>query len=255
MKQGNLLCNGLRISFDRSGSEHDATLLLLHAGGESRQVWQAVIQQLSLKDWQIIAPDFRGHGASGRAENYYFADFVSDIQALVKVLAARPLVIVGSSIGGLVGLMLAGSDKVTVDGLMLLDAPTRLCLESTRRESQKVVNGINSGVDQLAHIDPKLASNTLVEDILAQPQILTEAARRITIPTRLLVGKRSQAMGEVQCEHFRKDIPHSEIFSVDTGHLIARDRPDIVADQIREFVKIIESTMTVQQQTLNVMKM
>jgi len=178
-----LLSSGINLVYDRAGPADGPTILLLHAGGESRRVWGPVIAHLTLQDWQVIAVDQRGHGSSDRADSYLFQDFINDGSELVERLCNRPLVIAGSSIGGLVGLILAGRLQSQVDGLVLLDAPTRLCPDAAQREKQKVSEGMAQGLDVLAHVDPKLASSSLVEDVLSQPQRLAEAASRIRIPT------------------------------------------------------------------------
>lgn len=228
--------NHLDLVLDRVGSKQEPTILLLHAGGESRSVWSPIIERLTDIGWQIIAPDLRGHGQSERAESYLFDDFVLDAKLMIAELAGKPLVIVGGSIGGLIGLMITGMPESPVDGLILLDVPTAPALLAAQRENQKIADGIARGVVSLAHVDPRLVSSTLVQDILADSARLRQAARNVRVPTLLIRGQRSPAVGEMEQAAFTTDIPHGEIKMVNAGHLVARDQPGFVADTIRTFL-------------------
>jgi pimeloyl-ACP methyl ester carboxylesterase len=82
------------------------TLLLLHGLGVNGAVWQPLTRELA--DWPgtIVVPDFRGHGRSPHAQPYSIGQHAADVAALIE--PDMPLVIVGHSMGGLIGLMLAG---------------------------------------------------------------------------------------------------------------------------------------------------
>ena len=84
----------------------EPTLLLLHGLGVNGAVWQPLTREMA--DWPgtIVVPDFRGHGRSPHARPYSIGQHAADVAALIE--PGMPLVIVGHSMGGLVGLMLAG---------------------------------------------------------------------------------------------------------------------------------------------------
>lgn len=71
--------------------------------------------------------DWRGHGASGRASPdaaYHQLDHLKDLAALLAELEQsreRPAALVAHSMGGTIGLMLAGALPQSVDRLLLLD--------------------------------------------------------------------------------------------------------------------------------------
>lgn len=90
---------------DRIGSG-EPTFLLLHGLGVNGAVWQPLTREMA--DWPgtIVVPDFRGHGRSPHARPYSIGQHAADVAVLIE--PDMPTVIVGHSMGGMVGLMLAG---------------------------------------------------------------------------------------------------------------------------------------------------
>lgn len=77
--------------------------------------------------------DYRGHGASsGRFEDGTIGTWFDDALAVLDAVAAGPRIVVGSSMGGWMALMLARARPARVAGLVLLapapDFPRRLIL-------------------------------------------------------------------------------------------------------------------------------
>ena len=60
-------------------------LVLLHGSQDVSASWQFVVDALE-HDWHVLAPDWRGHGLSGRsrADSYWFPDYVADLDALLE---------------------------------------------------------------------------------------------------------------------------------------------------------------------------
>jgi pimeloyl-ACP methyl ester carboxylesterase len=96
---------GVALHVERIG-QGAPTLLLLHGQGVNGAVWQPLLREMA--DWPgiVVVPDFRGHGRSPHARPYSIGQHAADVAALVE--PDVPLVIVGHSMGGMVGLMLAG---------------------------------------------------------------------------------------------------------------------------------------------------
>jgi pimeloyl-ACP methyl ester carboxylesterase len=108
---------GVRV---QRGGEGGPVLVLLHGLGATSEVWDDWKQVLARR-WpgQWIAPDLPGHGRSSPLPSYSF-DSLADALAVV-VPIDEPVVVLGHSLGGVLGLALAdqsrGYDVQAVVGL------------------------------------------------------------------------------------------------------------------------------------------
>lgn len=97
-------------------------MVLLH-GGSWR--WQgAMLRQDLLRLYHVYAPDFRGHGKSGRTPGHYtIADYAADIILFLENVVRQPAVLFGHSLGGQVAMVVAALRPDLVGGLIIGDAP------------------------------------------------------------------------------------------------------------------------------------
>jgi pimeloyl-ACP methyl ester carboxylesterase len=85
-------------------------LFLLHGSQDVSASWQFTVDALE-RDWEVIAPDWRGHGLSGwsGADSYGFPDYVGDLDALLERYSPEaPARLVGHSMGAQIGALYAG---------------------------------------------------------------------------------------------------------------------------------------------------
>jgi len=85
-------------------------LFLLHGSQDVSASWQFTVDALEL-DWEVIAPDWRGHGLSGWSgtDSYWFPDYVGDLDALLEHYSPGvPARVVGHSMGAQIGALYAG---------------------------------------------------------------------------------------------------------------------------------------------------
>jgi pimeloyl-ACP methyl ester carboxylesterase len=94
--------------------------LLLHGLGANSGVWAAFDRMLEREwDGRRLAPDLPGHGAAPRLPRYSFGSFASAVADSLE--PDEPVVVVGHSLGGVVGLVLAaGNSAVDVRGVVAL---------------------------------------------------------------------------------------------------------------------------------------
>ena len=103
--------------FDRAGE--GLPILCLHGHPGSRQCMQVFTQALNLH-WSTIAPDFRGYGASKTAQPFVMEQHLEDVIQLLDHLQVSKVVVLGWSLGGIIGLELALNYPDRIEGLILV---------------------------------------------------------------------------------------------------------------------------------------
>ncbi len=116
--------DGTQIAFDVTGQ--GPTVILLHGGGESRQVWHdAGYVDRTREFFRVISMDIRGHGESDKPvdqASYTTDKLVQDILAVADYCGAETFVLWGYSYGGNISRYLAAqSDRVA--GSIIIGIP------------------------------------------------------------------------------------------------------------------------------------
>lgn len=113
---------GLRYNVRRWGPPDAPRIFLLHGWMDASATFQFVVEAFA-RDWHVIAPDWRGFGASdwlGRP--YWFPDYYADLEALLAHYSPdAPVQLVGHSMGGSVAAIYAGLRPARVVRLAVLD--------------------------------------------------------------------------------------------------------------------------------------
>ncbi len=109
------------VAFIQGGRDSGGrAILLLHGLGATKEVWLPFIEQLEAS-WagHWIAPDFPGHGASIPCAHDSFGAYASSVSSILP--ADTPIIVLGHSLGGAVGLLLGsglfGTDVRSVHAL------------------------------------------------------------------------------------------------------------------------------------------
>ncbi len=103
-------------------------VLCLHGLTRNSRDFEELAPHLQTR-YRVIAPDFRGRGSSARdpnAENYQPMVYVRDTLALLETAGAASCAIIGTSLGGLVAMMLAAAHRSLVAGIVLNDVGPEL---------------------------------------------------------------------------------------------------------------------------------
>ncbi len=107
-------------------------LLLLHGLGSSGRDWELQTTAFSSR-YQVITPDVRGHGRSGKPPGPYSIDlFARDVTALCQTLNTGPVHLVGLSMGGMIGFQLAVNQPALVHTLTIVNSGPQLILGTLR---------------------------------------------------------------------------------------------------------------------------
>jgi pimeloyl-ACP methyl ester carboxylesterase len=113
---------GLRYHVRTWGNAGARKLMLLHGWMDVSASFQFLVDALT-NDWHVLAPDWRGFGLSEwPKDGYWFADYVGDLDLLVRALAPDGTIdLVGHSLGGNVALMYAGVRPARVRKVVSLE--------------------------------------------------------------------------------------------------------------------------------------
>src|SRR5207253_2374491 len=98
--------DGLSIVCEVRG-KGDTALVFLHGWCGDRAYWKNQVGVFAA-DYRVVAIDQAGHGESGKDRQAWTADgLAGDVEAVVKALGLKRVILVGHSMGGLVALLAA----------------------------------------------------------------------------------------------------------------------------------------------------
>ena len=113
-------------------------MLFLHGWGQSRQIWYQ--QMPAFPDAQFL--NLPGHGGSDEHDDW--------IEALAEHLSESPAIIVGWSLGGMIGMQLALRYPEKVKGLVLISTTPSFCNRSNWNHGcqQETFDAFESGIKE-----------------------------------------------------------------------------------------------------------
>jgi 2-polyprenyl-6-methoxyphenol hydroxylase-like FAD-dependent oxidoreductase/pimeloyl-ACP methyl ester carboxylesterase len=101
--------------------EGDTALVFLHGWCGDREYWKHQIGPFAA-DYRVVALDQAGHGESGKDRKAWtVASLAGDIEAVVKTLGLKRVILVGHSIGGPIALLAAKRMPGTVVAVIGID--------------------------------------------------------------------------------------------------------------------------------------
>ncbi|SMX41485.1 alpha/beta hydrolase [Maliponia aquimaris] len=140
--------------------------------------------------------DYSGHGQSGGAfEHGCIGDWAGDAEAVIRHAAPGPVVLVGSSMGGWIGCLLARR-LADIRGFVGIAAAPDFTEDSfwagfTEAERQKVIEQGHLEMPS-AYEDPYLVTRKLIED--GRRNLVLRAPLVMDWPVRLLQGTEDEAV-------------------------------------------------------------
>jgi pimeloyl-ACP methyl ester carboxylesterase len=139
--------DGLRLHARDYGDRHSPHLPVVCLPGLTRTVEDFAILAAGLaSDRRVLSLDYRGRGRSDydpNPDNYAIAVETADVVTVMAALEAMPAIVVGTSRGGLIAMMLAAEKPELLAGVVLNDIGPVLEIEGVVR--------IAGYVDQLKH--------------------------------------------------------------------------------------------------------
>ncbi len=156
---------GVSLHVAEDGNPDGPTVLILHGITSSTDTWNWLVPHLAA-DYRVLRLDFRGHGASGRAEGTYdFPSYVSDAVAVCEQVAGGPCVVIGHSLGGGTAAAMAQMRPDLVRGLVLEDP----ALFGPREPGGEVpAGGLSDAFTMLRQMVPMLQQSGMTTEALAE---------------------------------------------------------------------------------------
>lgn len=248
------------------------TVLMLHGGGQNRFSWKNTGQILADSGLHVVALDSRGHGDSDRSPDarYSVEMLCADVVEVLDQIG-RPVALIGASMGGLTGILVAreaGPQRVTQ--LVLVDVVPRFEKDGSARIRDFMFNHVH-GFDTLEeaadavaaylphrtrprsheglkknlrrrdgrwywHWDPAFLTAP-GDDPFVRADKLEQAAVELSIPILLIRGKLSDVVSSEGVQEFLRMVPAAEFVELsDAGHTAAGDDNDAFTEAVVGFV-------------------
>ena len=116
--------DGKHIHYIRTGTGGRPVLVLVHGFSDDGPCWTPTARDLAA-EYDIIMPDARGHGKSGRVQPGEMVDQTGDLAGLMRALGLEKAIVAGHSMGAWMASELAARFPELVRAVILEDAPWR----------------------------------------------------------------------------------------------------------------------------------
>lgn len=264
--------DGVALALETRGAPDQPGIVFAHGFGQTRHAWAGSAAALAAQGYFTLTFDARGHGDSDwrRERPYDWQQMRDDLLAVVGTLPSPP-VLVGASMGGLVGLAAEGMDGPLFRALVLVDVTPRweprgvgrifhfmrahpqgfdsldqaseaiaayLPHRGERKSPQRLRALLETGDDGRLrwHWDPRLLDE-LARGSESQQPLLLEAARRIRIPTLLISGGASDVVSPETIDEFLSLVPHAQHVVVPHAtHMVAGDDNIVFTHHVVQFL-------------------
>ena len=133
--------DGLEIVGEVRG-QGDTALIFLHGWCGDREYWKHEVEVFAA-DYRLIALDQAGHGESGKGRKAWTADSLAgDVEAVVKALGLKRVILVGHSMGGSVALLAAKRMPGTVIAVIGVDTLQNAEFKLPEEERKQILDGV-----------------------------------------------------------------------------------------------------------------
>ncbi|MEO6216946.1 MAG: alpha/beta hydrolase, partial [Sphingomonas sp.] len=232
-------------------------------------------------EWRVIALSFRGRGKSEYAKDpmsYVPPTYVRDVQALLDELALPSVITLGTSLGGIVTMLLAAAAPGRIAGALLNDVgpeiepaglgrirayvgksntwPTWMHAARAVAETNsevypgyeiedwlamaKRIYRLNSSGRIVLDYDMKIAEPFRVPGNEAGPDMWHALEQLRSVPVLILRGQRSDVLGTATADRMLKVLDKAELVTIPgVGHTPTLEEPDAVSAVDRSLARIV----------------
>ena len=274
--------DGVRLhARDYAGSADRPPIICLPGLTRNARDFENVAARLA-GEWRVIAVDLRGRGESGYAKDpmsYVPLTYVQDVEALLRELAIDRFVCFGTSLGGIVTMLLAGTARGALAGVVLNDVgpeidpvglgrirsyvgksntwPTWMHAARAVAESNgdaypdydiedwlgmaKRLYRLNSAGRIVLDYDMKIAEPFRVPGNEAGPDMWRALDQLKAVPTLLVRGGKSDVLAAGVAARMLAMLDHGDLVTVaNVGHAPTLDEPDAAAAIYRLLARVVE---------------
>lgn len=267
----------LRLAIETRNPGGNPCLLFAHGFGQTRGAWNGAATALASAGCRCVTFDARGHGESDRSAHgdYRMDQFADD---MLRLAAAQPQlpILVGASMGGLLGMVLAGEVRPSpFRALVLVDITPRwetagverilgfmqahpdgfadyaeaaeqiaaYLPQRERKSEQQLRPLLREGSDGRLrwHWDPALLAGGIVDESERYQPRLLAAAAKIEIPVLLLSGARSDVVSRATVDEFLRLVPQARHVELPQAtHMLAGDANDAFTREVIHYVQSLD---------------
>jgi pimeloyl-ACP methyl ester carboxylesterase len=264
--------DGLKLHYrDYAGPANRPPLLCLHGLTRNARDFEALAARLA-GYWRVIVPDFRGRGGSDHdpvSSRYIPPTYAADVLQLLDELKIPEAVFVGTSLGGIVTMIVAGFAPQRIAGAVLNDigpalekagldrirsyvgqpvvfrdwddATDKLSARHAeahpgygREEWLRYAKRVAHETDNVIEFDYDMAIaepfNAMDDEAAAAVQAWPLLMGLAGKPILILRGERSDLFSEETAERMRESLPGSEVVTIpNVGHAPDLAEPEAVA--------------------------
>ena len=267
---GDVVAHGIRIHYTRTGRDRPP-LVLAHGMADSGLCWSRLAKALEA-DYDIIMPDARSHGRSGRSNGDYTTDdLAADLTALIEALGLERPLVGGHSMGGLTTVAMAASRPDLLSAAILEDPPLwpvrapltpeeaearlderRQAFERERSGGREALlvrgrsdNPLWADEEFEPWVDSKLAVDTVSVPRLSETLNWRDPLAHMQCPALLVTG--DPELGAIVTPEVAQEAVQLQplvtvVRIAGAGHSIRREQFEHFVEAVRDFLARVEAT-------------
>lgn len=255
--------NGVALRYELSGIG-DRTLVLVHEMGGSLESWDDVVPRFA-GSRRVLRYDTRGAGMSQKARGELtFATMATDIAGLLDAHnIASQVALAGVAVGGAIALQFAAQYPDRASAVIVCSPATGIAAARRPAAFERLAKIEAEGMSSVAEdamlngYAPELRGDGRRFEQFRARWLGNDPSSYATIWRMLANAEMQEALGEIKCpalviggsldrvrppaiaQEVATTIPGARYVEVRTGHYMAVQTPDLVANCIDEFLKSV----------------
>jgi len=247
--------DGVTLSYLDTGAGIPS-LLFVHGWCCDHTFWRAQVLNFQDRHW-TVAVDLRGHGASAKPDqDYTIAGFTADLAWLCRQIGLDKPIVVGHSMGGVIGMNLVRQHPELARALVMVDSPIVPLPDALQQTAQAVLAGLQSptyadiarnfvSTFMFRQDSPPGLKASIVQGMSAAPQRVMWTALSDTlnpaniapgpIPVPTLYVRAATQIAPASGIEAR--YPGISVEEFDAAHFLMMEKPDHFNQLLRRFIQ------------------